>query len=32
MRTFIKDLVQGIGYGIIFIMLFSILDLAINKI
>ncbi len=32
MRTFIKDLVQGIGYGIVFIMLCSILDLAINKI
>ncbi len=32
MKTFIKDLVQGIGYGIVFIILCSILDFAMNKI
>ncbi len=32
MKTIVKDLLQGIGYGIIFIMLCSILDLVISKI
>ena len=32
MKNFIKDLAQGIGYGIVFIMLCSILDFTMNKI
>ncbi|ENV18714.1 hypothetical protein F964_00514 [Acinetobacter guillouiae NIPH 991] len=32
MKTFIKDLALGIGYGIVFIMLCSVLDFAMNKI
>ena len=32
MKTFIKDLVQGICYGAVFLLFCSILDLVISKI
>ena len=32
MKTIFKDLLQGTGYGTVFILLCSILDLAIGKI
>ena len=31
-QTIVKDVLQGIGYGTVFIVLCSILDLAIGKI
>ena len=32
MKTIFKDLIEGIGYGAIFILLCSILSFAMNKI